>query len=677
MRESKSVDGSLYNNGSKTSGSDNSGLNQSKVSADRNVKAELVTYSGDNPKKTKNKSKSKWLRRHIDAIPLSTRLVACTLVVLTIAALCISLSIRQLVGSYLLDKTDAQLTDQAQLIYDNIDLLRSKDSGEQAAGPNDYFLQIRDTNNKIITTPLIPKLKGDVVSMPTLPEDGEINNVVVRRRPFTAPARVHGDVKSIDETTAKAAESPWRVLVLTWGQRSGYNSEMHVRGYVYIALSLSDQLDTVNTLTRYCVMVSITVILLGAVLAALIIQSTLVPLKRIEKTASKIASGDLSRRVPSAPENTEVGSLAASLNSMLSKIEQGFNDQEAMTEKMKQFVSDASHELRTPLAAIHGYAELYYMWRGVPGQQEKADDSIAHIKASSERMTELVEDLLSLARFDEGRGINVSQTVKVTPILSDAANDLRALDPVRVIQQGTLHLADDWKLMNCSKPTNCSLDRKFIFTPGELPKVTLKGDGARLRQVLTNIVGNIHRYTPSDSPVEIGMGVLKASITPEALQKMGSVSRSLKDFLEAAEVSQSTGTGSSFVVIRVVDHGPGVPEESLSHIFERFYIADPSRAREKGGTGLGMSIAQSVVKAHRGFICATTSCASRTRSDQLIDDTMVGSESSESKPHGLTLTVVLPNVIFDDENNKKVKNTDTSSMVTDNNIVKIDNSLNY
>ena len=135
------------------------------------------------------------------------------------------------------------------------------------------------------------------------------------------------------------------------------------------------------------------------------------------------------------------------------------------------------------------------MWRGVAGQQDKADDSIAHIKASSERMTELVEDLLSLARFDEGRGINVSQTVNVTPILKDAANDLRALDQVRVVQQGTLYLADDLKLMDCSKPTNCNLDRKFIFTSGSLPNVTIKGDGARLRQVLTNIVGNIHRYT--------------------------------------------------------------------------------------------------------------------------------------------------------------------------------------
>ncbi len=635
------------------------------------VASENSDYDGKEANSNKDHKARKWMRKHLDAIPLSTRLLACTLVVLTIAAFCISLSIRQLVGSYLLDKTDAQLADQAQLIYDNIDLLRSKDSKEPTVGPNDYFLQIRDTNNKIITTPLVPPLKGNVVSMPTLPEDGEINNVVVKRKPFTSPAVVKGDLKSIDEATAKVAQSPWRVLVLTWGQRSGYNSEMRVRGYVYIALSLSDQMDTLDTLTRYCLMVSITVILLGAVLAALIIQSTLVPLKRIEKTASKIASGDLSRRVPSAPENTEVGSLAASLNSMLSRIEQGFNDQEAMTEKMKRFVSDASHELRTPLAAIHGYAELYYMWRGVPGQQEKADDSIAHIKASSERMTELVEDLLSLARFDEGRGINVSQTVNVTPILKDAANDLRALDQVRVVQQGTLHLADDLKLMDCSKPTNCSLDRKFIFTPGQLPNVMLKGDGARLRQVLTNIVGNIHRYTPTDSPVEIGMGIFKASISPEALQKMSSVSKSLKDFLEAAEVSQSTGAGNSYVVIRVVDHGPGVPEESLPHIFERFYIADPSRAREKGGTGLGMSIAQSVVKAHHGFICATTSCAYRTSSNQdneddSIDNTMSCVElkndgSEDSKPHGLTLTVVLPNVILDED----TSNTNNASNTID------------
>ena len=109
-----------------------------------------------NPKEDLN-IKKKWsVKSRIDAIPLSTRLVACTIAVLTVAAFCISLSIRQLVGNYLLDKTDSQLSDQAQLICENnVDLLHSKDADRTAIGPNDYFLQIRDTNNRIIATPLI------------------------------------------------------------------------------------------------------------------------------------------------------------------------------------------------------------------------------------------------------------------------------------------------------------------------------------------------------------------------------------------------------------------------------------------------------------------------------------------------------------------------------------------
>ena len=628
-----------YNNAESTIS--NSTNNNSKDDSDVRTAGKSVAIElSENNKKNKKPRKTCWLRRRINAIPLSTRLVACTLAILTVAAFCISLSIQQLVGNYLLEKTDVQLASQAQFVYDNVDSLRMKNSNQSSVGPNNYFMQVRDTHNKIISTPLIP-IKGSVVSVPKLPADGFDSKKIVTHKPYTAPAIVKGNTNKVDAITKKAATAPWRVLVLTWGQKNSYNSELSVSGYVYIALSLSDQIDTVSTLTRYCIMVSIAVILFGAVFAAIIIQSALRPLKRIEKTASKIASGDLSKRVPSAPENTEVGSLAASLNSMLARIERGFNEQEDMTEKMKRFVSDASHELRTPLAAIHGYAELYTMWRNMPGEQERADDSIAHIKASSERMTELVEDLLSLARFDEGRGINISQQVSLSPILSDAANDLHALDPARSVQQGYLTISDEWKLMSC---TNCDFERKLQFHVGTLPTVTLLGDGARLRQVMTNIVGNIHRYTPVDSPVEIAVGVMKASITPNELSKLPSVKESLKEFLEAAEVSQSTDTGHKYAVIRVVDHGPGVPEESLSRIFERFYIADPSRAREKGGTGLGMAIAQSVVKAHHGFICATISSPleASTNSKTNLDDTMDGSEPIDVKPHGLTLTVVLP-----------------------------------
>lgn len=628
-----------YNNAESTIS--NSTNNNSKDDSDVRTAGKSVAIElSENNKKNKKPRKTCWLRRRINAIPLSTRLVACTLAILTVAAFCMSLSIQQLVGNYLLEKTDVQLASQAQFVYDNVDSLRMKNSNQSSVGPNNYFMQVRDTHNKIISTPLIP-IKGSVVSVPKLPADGFDSKKIVTHKPYTAPAIVKGNTNKVDAITKKAATAPWRVLVLTWGQKNSYNSELSVSGYVYIALSLSDQIDTVSTLTRYCIMVSIAVILFGAVFSAIIIQSALRPLKRIEKTASKIASGDLSKRVPSAPENTEVGSLAASLNSMLARIERGFNEQEDMTEKMKRFVSDASHELRTPLAAIHGYAELYTMWRNMPGEQERADDSIAHIKASSERMTELVEDLLSLARFDEGRGINISQQVSLSPILSDAANDLHALDPARSVQQGYLTISDEWKLMSC---TNCDFERKLQFHVGTLPTVTLLGDGARLRQVMTNIVGNIHRYTPVDSPVEIAVGVMKASITPNELSKLPSVKESLKEFLEAAEVSQSTDTGHKYAVIRVVDHGPGVPEESLSRIFERFYIADPSRAREKGGTGLGMAIAQSVVKAHHGFICATISSPleASTNSKTNLDDTMDGSEQIDVKAHGLTLTVVLP-----------------------------------
>jgi two-component system OmpR family sensor kinase len=537
-----------------------------------------------------------WLRRAVrrrfDAIALSTKVLAVTLALLMIGAAGMTLSIRELVGNYMLERTNTQLMDQAQLVYENIDLLRNKDSQQGSAGPTDYFLQMRDTKNKIVGDLLVPTLKDDVVSVPILPPNGSMGDVELDR-PFTAPASVKVGEGPVSRATLMAAQAPWRVVALRWVAKLD-DDTTRVGGVVYIGLSLSDQIDTVNTLTRYCAMVGIAIVLLGGVIASLLIQQTLSPLKRIEKTAAKIAAGDLSQRVPAAPENTEVGSLAASLNTMLARIERSFREQEKSTEKMKRFVSDASHELRTPLATIHGYSELYAMQRDMPGALERADESIAHIEASSSRMTVLVEDLLSLARLDEGRGIDITQQVRLTGLLADAADDLHALDPDRSITCGTLHLEPG------------SQGAMLCFEAVPLPGVTLTGDSSRLRQVVTNIVGNIHRYTPPDSPVEVALGVFPAAIDPLSLSHMVSDGTSLRHFLEAAEVGQSLNTGTNYAVVQVIDHGPGVADSSQSQIFERFYTADPSRARQKGGTGLGMSIAQSVVKAHHGFICAST-----------------------------------------------------------------------
>ena len=554
--------------------------------------------------------KKNMLMRHIDRISLSSKLVACTIAVLLIGVSVISFSIRALVNNYMLQKTDTQLSSQSQLVVNNIDLLSKNDS----SGPNSYFLQIQYTDgtkdkegNPLVVTPLMPQMQDGIVSVPILPTYGDTNGITLGQA-FTTQAvakqiitvqsdsadsqndPANGNSNSSDtitkvlaNPTANAnhaaivtARAPWRILPVTF-QQNGKD-----RAVVYIGLSLADQIDTVNTLTRYCIVVGIAVVLLGGSLSTLIIQHTMTPLKRIEKTAAKIAAGDLSQRIPSAPENTEVGSLAASLNSMLTRIESSFHEQEETTDKMKRFVSDASHELRTPLAAIHGYAELYKMQRDMPGALERADESIEHIERSSQRMTVLVEDLLSLARLDEGRGIDMTGTVKLSSLVTDAVAE-------------------------------------FSLAEGDWPEVVLPGDASRLRQVVTNIVGNIHRYTPADSPAEAALGVMPAAIDPRQLARMPASDASMRRFIDAAEVGASMQTGYRYAVLRFVDHGPGVPPESRSKIFERFYTADPSRAREKGGTGLGMAIAQSVVKAHHGFICAT------------------GTDGG-----GLTFTVVLP-----------------------------------
>lgn len=547
--------------------------------------------------------------RKVQAIPLSTKLVTCIIVLLTIGTIGISFSIRTLVGNYLLQKTDTQLVNQAQMIFNSMDSLDSTTSEDGRSLVNTYYVEVRDSEYKRTGAGSVPMLREGVVSEPSLPSDGSIDGVTLGE-PFTTQAVVHVTTSRVpDHAIMQAAQSPWRVVALPWSEKTK-TGQVKDSGVVFIGLSLSDQIDTSNTLTRFCAMVGIAVVLIGAILGTIVVQSTLAPLKRIEKTAAKIAAGDLSQRVPDLPENTEVGSLSMSLNTMLTRIEESFHAQEETTEKMKRFVSDASHELRTPLAAIHGYAELYKMQRDMPGALERADESIEHIEASSARMTVLVEDLLSLARLDEGRGIDITQQVKLTSVVNDAADDLHALDPDRGITCGQVVLQAGSDMEHPSR---------LAFQPGTMPDITLTGDASRLRQVVTNIVGNIHRYTPADSPVEVSMGVLPAAISPESLSRMPSNEQSLHHFIEAIEVGQSMQVGMNYAIVRFSDHGPGVPADARSKIFERFYTADPSRARQKGGTGLGMAIAQSVVKAHHGFICAS------------------GSDGT-----GLTLTVVLP-----------------------------------
>lgn len=680
------------------------------------------------PKKAKSKKAGKPKRtikqriaHGFDSMSLSFKLVSMVILVVLLAECVLGIAIRRLVGQYILDKTDNQLSQQAQLVFNNYQQLLGNGPSPRSYSLTDYFLQIRDTDGDIIST-MTPSMRDGIVSQPNL--DSLDLTAVDYSEPFTVPASVTvPDGVQISAKELASAKQDWRVeafQIIRAGDPgsssqqsdgSGYSnsdytgfgtgaansadgstaastvssvtdaagtyalaaqnaedsyvasdgvasdavtsdavasdgitlkavdnsvtqsdvdtlnayfadsgivastagdatasSQGTVIGIAYIGLSLRDVYETTDMITQYFAIAGICTLLAAGALAIMFTRGALLPLKRMEKTAAKIAAGDLSERVQDLPPNTEVGSLAASLNTMLVQIERSFKEQEKTTAKMKQFVSDASHELRTPLATIHGYAELYKMQRAaVDGKNPEqtlgyADDAIDHIEHSSERMSALVEDLLSLARLDEGRGIEFKPGVRMDEIISGSAEDLHALDPERTVRMGSVDVTGSVPPVEGADGSDDAV--RFDITDAPMPVVSMTGDSMRLHQVLTNIIGNIHRYTPADSPVELGATVVLAPDGGDLAEKP-STEGSLYEFIESLGQQTTDKPWRQYAVIVVNDHGPGMKPDQRERIFERFYTADPSRARLKGGTGLGMAIVQSVVKAHHGLICAT------------------------------------------------------------------------
>jgi two-component system OmpR family sensor kinase len=194
------------------------------------------------------------------------------------------------------------------------------------------------------------------------------------------------------------------------------------------------------------------------------------PLEGIGETAGAIAAGDLTRRVTPAEERTEVGRLGLSLNAMLAQIEAAFEERRASEARLRRFVADASHELRTPLTSIRGYAELFR--RGAGARPEDLAKSMARIEAEASRMGVLVDDLLLLARLDQGRPLE-RDPVDLGAIATEAVEAFRAIDPGRHID---------------------------VVVEGD---VSLTGDGGRLRQVIDNLLDNVRAHTPAAAPAHV------------------------------------------------------------------------------------------------------------------------------------------------------------------------------
>ena len=305
-------------------------------------------------------------------------------------------------------------------------------------------------------------------------------------------------------------------------------------GRLVMAVPLSDVNSTLNRLAVLELLVGLSVLAAIAVLAYLLVRRELAPLGRIEHTAAAIAAGDLSQRVDEGDPSTEMGSLARSLNEMLAQIERAFEERRRSESRLRQFVADASHELKTPLTSVRGFAELFR--RGAADRPADLALAMSRIEAEAERMGILVDDLLTLARLDQGRPL--------------------ARDPVDV---GVLvgELVEDHVLLHPEWPATIEVG----------PGVEIVGDRVRLRQAFANVLANARSHTPQGTPIDVA-------------------------------VADDAGG----VRVTIADEGPGIPEDVIGSVFERFVRADRSRARSSGGSGLGLAIVEGLIRAHGGRV---------------------------------------------------------------------------
>ncbi|MGW0812865.1 sensor histidine kinase [Streptomyces viridiviolaceus] len=480
-------------------------------------------------------------RRRPSRLSLRTRLLCLSVALVAVGLLGTGLLVTTALGDYLQDRVDERLVLTGQIAA------RLAPPAGIGTPPSVQALSVLgDTTVAYLDDDGATRRAFDASTAPPgggpeLPVLNRADVLAQEGRPFTVPA--------------KDGDGAWRVIALTQPAQVFPPDRADARGSVLVATSL-DEVDRTITQTRN---LSLTV---GAALLALLaaagwfaVRSGLRPLTRIEETATAITAGDYSHRVPElAASDTEVGRLTDCLNQMLDRIDTAFQARAQAEARTRRFFADAGHELRTPLVGIKGYTDLYRM--GALPTREDVDQTMTRIAEESERLTRLVEEMFLLARLEEGSGA-------VGPEREPAfALDMAPMD-LRTLAVDALH---DVRALDATRPV--TLTGPGGGKPATAPAVA---DEARLRQVVTNLIGNAVAHTPPGTPIRIGVG----TVGPHA-------------------------------VLEVADQGPGLTSAERDRVFDRFYRTDDSRTRATGGSGLGLAIAHGLVTAHDGRITLDT-----------------------------------------------------------------------
>ncbi|CAN5125137.1 N/A [soil metagenome] len=498
-------------------------------------------------------------------ISLRSKITGVTVLLLTVGLLVAGFGTMTSLRTYLLDEADKKISKEAQTVALNAQTC------EQAGGLNNYFYAILDADGDLVCSneeaDASPRVGGLTLS----------SVIALDNQPITVWDGLHRDQWRVIAVPAAASASP-------------------TLSSIVVGLNLNEINQTITRFVGIFLAFGFSIVILGAALTRLLVTSTFAPLREVEATAAAIAEGDFSQRLPGATPNTEVGRLNRSLNTMLGRIDRAFADRSRTIAQMRRFVGDASHELRTPLVSVRGYAELYRM--GALQKPEEVAQAMERIEKEAIRMGLLVEDLLELARIDEAKPLQLAP-VDLVPLANDAALDAMASQPGRVVRVVLLDpvlaeppappAVEGKAASTASGPIAFAgaqlarLRRRQSRTAAVAPKAqpstpavpphdfgaVVLAEENKMRQVITNLMGNALRFTAEDSPIELAVQVNRRD---------------------------------SMATLDVVDHGDGIPPQIRDRIFERFWRADTSRTRETGGSGLGLAIVAGIVASHKGQV---------------------------------------------------------------------------
>jgi two-component system OmpR family sensor kinase len=437
--------------------------------------------------------------------------MAAIAVVLAVAATFITQTTR----NHLVAQVDAQL--------ERADIPRGPRPGDPGERFSALYVGYFDAEDQLVTV-VEPSLAGEV-SHPNI------------------PAQRAYDARDTHRAFTVGGEGGGRYRVLSLAARSGVT--------VVLALPLNDIDETVRRLVAVEVGATAFVLAVLGLVTWWVVRLGVQPIKRMTKTATAIAAGDLSHRVPDVAEGTEAGELGVALNQMLGRIEQAFDDRTRSEDRLKQFVADASHELRTPITTIRGYAELYR--NGGLREGDELDEAIRRTEQEAVRMGGLVDDLLHLARLDQGRPLE-RERVDVAELARDAGRDAQVVDPDRAIE---------------------------VDVTGPLPVL---GDEARLRQVLANLVTNALVHTAPGTPVTVRAARLGDDAVVEVVDRGEGMppdvaARAFERFYRA-DPSRSrhrggSGLGLAIVEATVAAHGGTVNLDTAAGVGTRVRVTLP------------------------------------------------------------------------------------------------------